>query len=358
MTAAGLRLDGVHRMAVLRPNAIGDFVFALPALAALRAAYPDAEIVYLGKRWHRDFLSGRPGLIDRVIELPPVPGVGAPIDAPTERDVVDSVVASLRDERFDLALQLYGGGRSSNPFVRRLGARVTAGLQAPDAAPLDRSLPYTPWVNERARLLEAVGLVGAAPVDLAPRLTITEADRAQLRATVSLPANQPLVVLQPGATDARRRWPPERFAAIGDALAARGACVAVNGSGDERAVVSQVVTAMRAPAIDLSHGLSLSALAALLERACLLVSNDTGPLHLAQAVGTRTVGVYWFMNLLVSAPLVCAQHVHAFSTRTTCPVCGQENLRQRCEHDASFVADVSLEEVLALSLAAFTAATG
>lgn len=362
------RIDGVRRIAVLRPNAIGDFVFVLPALAALRAAYPDAEIVYLGKRWHREFLTGRPGPIDRVVELPPVPGVGAAPDAAVDEAAIERFIAAMRDERFDLALQLYGGGASSNPFVRRLGARVSAGLQAPGAPALDRSLPYVPSCNERARLLEAVGLVGAPPVDLGPRLAVTDADRAQWqsrwaqarrRDQLAAPTpQQPLVVLQPGASDPRRRWPAERFAAVGDALAERGACIAVNGSADERAVVARVIGAMRSPAIDLSDGLSLSALAALLERACLLVSNDTGPLHLAQAVGARTVGIYWFMNLLVSAPLLAAGHAHAFSVRTACPVCGRENLQQRCEHDASFVADVSLDEVRALALAAFSAATG
>lgn len=351
----GARLDGVRSIAVLRPNAIGDFVFALPALAALRAAYRDARIVYLGRPWHREFLQGRPGPWEEVVALPPVPGVGAPGDAVCDEIRVQGFVDEMRERRFDLALQLYGGGASSNPFLQRLGARWSAGLQADDAPPLDRNLHYTPWRNERARLLEAMGLVGAAPVDLAPRLAVTPEDRAALQRALSMP-EQPLVVLQPGATDPRRRWPAERFAAVGDALAGEGACVAVNGSADERGIVAEVIAAMRAPAWDLSQGqgLSLSALAALLERARLLVSNDTGPLHLAQAVGTPTVGIYWFMNLLVSGPLAGEGHLEAFSARTNCPVCGAENLHQRCPHDVSFVADVSTDEVVGLARRAFS----
>jgi ADP-heptose:LPS heptosyltransferase len=350
------RVEGVHRIAVLRPNAIGDFCFALPALHALRAAYPRAHITLLGRRWHREFLQGRPGPLDEVIELPVVRGVGAPDDAPQDDAEVEAFVEQLRESRFDLALQLYGGGRWSNPFVCRLGARVSAGLRADDAPPLDRSLHYTPWRNERARLLEAVGLVGAAPVELAPRLVVTEADRAELSAQLQLPS-APLVVLQPGATDARRRWPAERFAALGDALAADGACIAINGSADERPLVAEVARAMRTPVLELGDGLSLRALAALLAHASLVVSNDTGPLHLAQAVGTRTVGLFWFMNLLAAAPLAAEQHLHTFSTRTQCPVCGAENLRERCAHDASFIADIGFDEVLALARRAFAQAT-
>jgi ADP-heptose:LPS heptosyltransferase len=113
-------LDGVRRIAVLRPNAVGDFVFALPALAALRAAYPQAGIVLLGRRWHREFLQGRPGPWDEVIELPVLRGVGAPPDAAEDEAEAQSFLQRLRERRFDLAIQLYGGGRHSNPFVRRL----------------------------------------------------------------------------------------------------------------------------------------------------------------------------------------------------------------------------------------------
>jgi ADP-heptose:LPS heptosyltransferase len=64
------KVPGVRRIAVLRANALGDFIFALPALEALRAAYPQAEIVLLAKKWHATFLQGRPGPVDRVVVVP------------------------------------------------------------------------------------------------------------------------------------------------------------------------------------------------------------------------------------------------------------------------------------------------
>ncbi len=363
----------VERIAVLRPSALGDYVFALPALAALRATWPRAPSTVLGRRWHCDFLADRPGPVDEVIELPPVPGVGAAIEAETRVGAgaiagagtgeagadaiadaarIESCVQRLRERRFDLALQMYGGGGHANPFVLRLGARLAVGMRAPGAPPLDRDLEYRPWQNERLRLLEVVGLVGAAPAELAPRLALTARDIAELDSHVQLP-DAPLVVLQPGATDSRRRWSAQRFAAVGDALAARGAVVAINGSAAECELTATVAEAMVSPAFDLGGVLSLSGLAALLARAALVVSNDTGPLHLAQALGSRSVGIYWFLNLLASAPLTAARHRHAFSTRTQCPVCGAENLSSRCAHDASFVDDVPLDAVLACALAAF-----
>jgi ADP-heptose:LPS heptosyltransferase len=155
-------------------------------------------------------------------------------------------------------------------------------------------------------------------------------------------------VLQPGATDPRRRWPTHKFAAVGDAFAARGACVAINGTAAERPLVADTLARMRRPALDLT-GLPLGALAALLARARLLVSNDSGPLHLADALGCASVGIYWFSNLLVAAPLFQARHRAALATRLDCPVCGAPNLDTRCAHDVSFVDAVSVDEVLELA---------
>jgi ADP-heptose:LPS heptosyltransferase len=165
----------------------------------------------------------------------------------------------------------------------------------------------------------------------------------------NVPGGGPLVVLQPGATDPRRRWPAESFAAVGDAVAQEGAAVAINGSAAEAPLVRAVIGHMRSPALDLSGKLSLSGLCGLLEGAALMVSNDTGPLHLALAVGTPGVGVFWFTNLVAGTPL--RQHLlhAATSLRLHCPVCGAENVHQRCTHDPSFVADVPVDHVTSMA---------
>jgi len=113
-----------------------------------------------------------------------------------------------------------------------------------------------------------------------------------------------------------------------------------------RALVGRVIANMRSAALDLSGKLSLRGLAGLLARTRLVVSNDTGPLFLAEAVGVPTVGIYWLTNLGNSGPLTCSRHRYALSFRTTCPTCARLNIDERCEHDNSFVADVALEDVL------------
>jgi ADP-heptose:LPS heptosyltransferase len=344
------RVEGVHKLAVLRANAIGDYLVSLPAIEAMRAAYPAAELVLLGADWHVGFLAGRPGPVDRCLAVPSTVGVRDD-QPPAPSAEVDRFFVRMRAERFDLAVQLHGGGRHSNPFVRWLGARVTAGSRTPDAQPLDRTVPYTGHQHEIHRFLEVAAVVGAAPVSLEPRLAVTDADRAEAAAVLASD-DRPLVVLHPGAKDPRRRWPVERLAVVGSELARKGARLAVVGTAAERGLVDRLVDGLDGHAADLAGRLGLGGLAGLLEQATLLVGNDSGPRHLAAAVGTATVAVHWGVSLATYGPLYRARHRAPTSWRLHCPACGANGLETDCrpDHQASFVADVTVDEVLAEAL--------
>jgi ADP-heptose:LPS heptosyltransferase len=346
-------LRDVRRIAVLRPNSVGDFMFCLPALHALKQSYPEAQLVYLGLPWHLAFLTGRAGPVDRVVVMPPMPGINAAAGVPCAED---GFIATMRRASFDIALQMAGGGRHANPLVRRFEARLSVGMRSADAAPLDRSLAYRNLVNRRLQLLEVAALAGATAWPMQGSLHVTAADRLLAAQLVPPALGQRLVIVQPGAGDARRRWPAARFAAVADALVEEGALVAINGSAAEADLTRDVTRAMRHPAIDLAGRASLQALCGLLERCQLMVSNDTGPLHMALALGKPCVGVYWLAGLLESAPLSQHGHRAAFAVGVACPVCGADNTAKRCPHESSLVADVSIEEVTALSIDLFRTA--
>ncbi len=342
------RVPDVRRMAVLRAGAIGDFLMVVPALEALRRCYADAEIVVLGDAWLPDLLRARPGPWDAVVVVPLYPGLrGCPSDAAPGEQVEEFFARHAGS--FDVALQMHGGGRNSNPFVRRLRPRVSAGARSPDAEPLDRWVPYVTERPEALRWLEVAELVGAAGLrsldDVTPRLTVTQDDVDASRAL--LPEDDPFVLLHVGARDARRRWPASKFTEVARSLARRYAVrVVLVGSQADRPASAQVAEGLGAAAVDLTGQLSLGPLLGLACRSVLMVGNDSGPRHLAASAGAPTVGVFWAANLLTFGPLVGGGARAVTSYTAQCPTCGVSQSSHQCGHDASLVDSVSVEEVL------------
>jgi ADP-heptose:LPS heptosyltransferase len=230
---------------------------------------------------------------------------------------------------------------------------MNVGLKTPDAVPLDRWVPYIYFQPEILRYLEVVSLVGATASVLEPRVSVLEKDLFEAQSVVPEKA-RPLVALHPGAGDPQRRWPPEKFAAVGDALVAMGAQIVVTGTKEEEKLIEAVTTGMKAEAQDLGGRLSLGGLAGLLSRCRVLIANDSGTLHLAAALGTATVGIYWCFNLVTAGLPTRLCHRPVISWHVQCPICGVDRSRTSCEHRASFVADIPTEEVIAAALDLFS----
>jgi ADP-heptose:LPS heptosyltransferase len=345
MLAPRPRVPDVRKIGVLRAGGLGDLLFALPALRALRRAYAEAELVLLTGDWQAAFLDGR-GIADRAVVVPPTEGVRPGPHSPED---LTRFFSAMEAEGFDLALKMHGGGRYTNPFLRRLSARVTAGPRTPDAEDLDITMPYIYFQHEVMRLLEVAALVGAPAVTVEPEAPLLPADLAEAD-SVYPEDRPPLVLVHPRAGDGRRRWPPDKFAQVAERLAAEGLSVGVIGASEERWLVETVLTASRAPLLDLCGRLSLGCLAGLLSRCAVFIGNDSGPRHLAQAVGASTVAIYWCGNLINAGPLSRGRHRPLLSWELLCPVCGVNTIHTQCEHHESFVADVGVEEVVAHAL--------
>lgn len=362
-SVTGARLHGVRRIAVLRAGGLGDLMFAVPAMRAVAAAYPEAEVTLLGSPLAASLLRDRPGAPHRIDELPEVPGIVAPPSLAGEAPspAVEAFVAEHRDRGYDLAMQLHGGGRFSNPFLLRLEAACTIGTRTPDAAQLDRSIEYVYYQHEVMRWLEVAGLAGAAPAEVEPVVAVRD---EELRlAADRFGTDLPLVAVHPGATDPRRRWPAERYAELAAALANDGARVVLVGQGrDEKELCARVASLARDRLVggreraglvhDASGALTIAELVGVLALAEVVVGNDSGPRHLAQALGTATASIFWCGNLLNAGPFGRGRHRVQISWTTACPVCGVDCTTvdgsvERCEHDPSFVGDVPTAAVLA-----------
>ncbi|MDQ1122616.1 glycosyltransferase family 9 protein [Microbacterium trichothecenolyticum] len=361
------RFDDVLKIAVLRGGGLGDLLFALPAVEALSRTYPEAEIVLLGTPLAATLLGGRPGPVARVEALPRARGVHGPDDADDARGI-GRFLQRMTAEHIDLACQMHGGGRYSNPFLLGLGARHTVGTRTPDAAPLERNLPYVYYQHETVRWREVAALAGAATAPEEPHLAVTPRERMRGFELIG-ERRAGLAVVHPGATDPRRRWPADRFVEVAVRLAADGMRVVVVGDGGDAAIADGIAAEAGRRAGDavfsLAGRLSLSELAGVLATADVFVGNDSGPRHLAHAVGAPTVGIYWAGNLINGGPPTRARHRVQLSWTTRCPVCDRDVTQvgwtaERCAHDDSFVTDVTVDAVyddaVALAAVAVTAA--
>ncbi len=260
----------------------------------------------------------------------------------------------MQAEHFDLAIQMQGGGFNSNRFIRRLAPRLAVGPREPGAIKLDRWIPYEYHQNEFIRQLDIAGLVGAKTADIYPRLKLLPSD-VQSAAPFLEKIDRPYIVLHSGARDVRRCWPPQYFAQLGDMLKHHlGFEVVLTGtkeiSDDSAHLIEQMMTSHP---MNLSGRLSLSALTALLANAALVVSNDTGPMHLALALGTKTVGLFWVEYVIKSMPLRRDIFYPLIDWNRNCPLCGMymdpfevTSCDPRpCMHETSFLEHISPQEV-------------
>jgi ADP-heptose:LPS heptosyltransferase len=346
-------LEDIGKIGVLRSNGLGDYIFSLPALDSLRSTYPSAEIVLLGGRLHAELLRDRPGPVDRVITLPYIRGVHLPPGCEERPSETESFIDGLADERFDLLIQMYGGGKYSNPFISRIPGRFRIGMKAHDAGrhKLDAWIPYYLYHPEILRYIELVSLAGVKVFTTRPRIEVVPGDLGEASAACRS-LHRPFVVLHPGASDSRRMWPVGKFALLAGRLHKMGLSVAVTGSSDEAHLADAIAVNADVPVENLCGRLTISGLVGTIYAAGLVVSNDTGPLHLARAIGTPAVGIYWVGNMVNAAPATIRENRSCISWRIHCPECGEDCTKHDCPHRTSFVADVTVDEVAesALSL--------
>lgn len=274
-----------NRILLTRMKFIGDVVLTTPAVQAVREAFPASEIVYLAERETSTLLAHEPALND-VIGF----DFARPALAETAR-----VVALLRRYRFDVAIDFFSNPRSAL-LTYLSGARVRVGL--------DRSARrrlYTIRVRDDGRaktapefhqqLLSAAGIVSSGHT---PRLVVTagERERARVRIAALAGGGSPIVVLHAGGTWPAKLWPSERFSALADLARERlGVEVLLSEGPRDGETVSAVVSGARS-LVRRTGVLPLRELAALLAEAGAVVSNDAGPMHMAAAVGTPTVGLF------------------------------------------------------------------
>ena len=339
-------LASLRRVVVVKALHLGDLLLTVPAFRALRHACPAAEISLIGLPWAQELVRRLPYL-DRLIPFAGYPGVP---EVEFDQERLEAFLQQCRAERFDLAVQLHGNGIALNPFVAALGARLTAGYYVdPDQQHLlAYSLPYRDGEPEVLRCLRLVQLLGAVSQGTHLEFPVSSDDRRELErltegAYVGWP--RPVVTINPGARSPARRWPVGHFAEVAAQLwrSGVGTLVLVGGPREEH-LAAEVAVQAGVPTINLAGKTSLGGLAALLEHADLLVSNDTGTAHLAVAVGTKSITIFGPADIRRWAPL--DQTLHRVVRRSVpCQPC----LHWDCPADHQCLVSIEPAEVVALS---------
>lgn len=338
-------LHALGDILVFRALMLGDWLCATPTLRALRAAAPQARLVLCGLPWTRE-LAGRLAMVDEFLPFPGHPALPERIPEP---GAFEHFLATTRDRRFDLALQLHGSGSIVNPLVASLGARYTAGFAVPGTeVGLDLAVPWPAQGTETERCLALTDALGAPRAGLHIDFPLTAADRQDTRRWLAAAGvTGRYAILHPGSQLPSRRWAPERFAAVADALASRGIATVLTGTAGEAPLAAALRAACRHPPVDLvGRTASLWTLGALVESAALVVANDTGLSHIAAALRTPSVIVASGSDVPRWAPAderLHPVHWHA----TSCRPCAHAV----CPTGHECAAGVSADAVIATALA-------
>lgn len=330
-----------RRVAVVRALLVGDMLVAVPALRALREALPEAEVTLVGLPWAADLVRRLPRYLDAFLPFPGFPGIK---EREPDGGSLPGFLAEARARRFDLAVQMHGSGTCSNPLTRLLGARRTAGLVTPGGAGgLDFPLPYVEGRHEVHRWLDLVEFLTGRRGDARLEYPVLAGDHAELAAAGFDATGRPYLVAHPGARARSRQWMPGRFAEAADRLARLfGLEVVVSGGPGEEAIVERVSGLLQRPPRPVPVTIGLGALAALIEGARLLVSNDTAAAHLANAVGTRSVVVYGSAHVASWRPLDLTRHRTLFV-----PMPCRPHGCAACPHDFECLRAIGADRVVA-----------
>ncbi len=323
MRVEDLRSLAPRRICLIKPSALGDVVQTLPLLPVLKRAYPQASISWVINRGFSELLNDHP-LIDEVL----------PFDRRGGLTALWTLLRELRRRRFDLVFDLQGLLRSGL-MTRATGARTRVGLEAAREGSwlaYHLRIPNTrhgqPAHALYWRLAECLGL-GKTP--RAAALRLDDSTRAwSVERLGSL--GRPVLTVAPGAQWITKRWLPEKFAETATRAARHfGWGVCLVGSDAERLLADSVAEMIRArdpqiPVLNLSGETNLKQLAAVLADSRILLGNDSGPMHLAAAMGTPVVGIFLCTSAIRSGPAGAGHEL--VSTRVACAA----RYKKQCPH--------------------------
>ncbi len=335
----------MNRILIVRLSALGDIVHALPVLNALRKAYPAAELEWLVEENYSATLALASGLHRRII-----------VRATRDVDASDAVsfagtggyvraVSFLRARRYDAALDLQGLFKSA-AWARLSGARRVIGFKSNDLREPLAAWLYTERVSADQGghvIRKNLSILSALRVEPGPpEVSVQPVASAEMVKTIqSAGGSNGYIVINPGAAWPNKCWPPERFGAVAKTLRELTGLHTLITWGPREHDLAQAVADASGGAATPAPPTSVSDLSALMQSAALVISGDTGPLHIAAAVATPIVGLFGPTRPARNGPWEPRDEV--LSRADTC-VCHH---KRQCLRGAPCINEISVDQVIA-----------
>jgi heptosyltransferase-2 len=343
--AQGALLENPQKILVRATNWIGDAVLSLPALEALRARFPKAEIVLLAKPWVSELYWYHPAVSRQIVYHPEGEHRGP--------WGFWKLVQELRAERFDAAILFQNAFHAAwMAWWARVPARIgyardgRSALLAPRSGVVEPPPPaaYGHQVYYYLNLLFRAGLIDKPEPVREIRLRLADSERqwaGKRLGLLGLGGPRFLVGLHPGASfGPAKRWLPERYAALADRLiGALHADVLIFGSGEERPLAEQIARVMQHTPIVVAGETTLRQMMALLAECRLVVTNDSGPMHVAAALGLPLVAIFGSTDERSTGPVGSRTRVVKHSV--ACSPCGL----RACPIDFRCMQGLSVDDV-------------
>jgi len=284
-------ISGIKRILITRTDRMGDVVLSLPAIRAVRKAFPGAYIAVMVQPRMDDLLKGNPH-IDEVIVYD---------KNKKQKGIFNNIsfIRQLRSKRFDTALILHTTKRINLIcFLTGIPKRIGYARGKADFLLTDK-IAYTKKLGEKHEAeysLDILRYLGIEPEFSLPFIYVRKDDEKKaddLLKSLNIAAGEKFAVLHPGASCVSKMWPLENFAKTGDMLIENLKIkVMINLAPDQAALGEKVRGMMSNKPVFFCDPTTLGVLAALFKKASLVVSNDSGPVHVASGVGTPVISIF------------------------------------------------------------------